>query len=827
MSNKIGRFELLSEIYHSDRGAVYKASDPESGKTVALKTLRLETLGEQGPSLVEALLQEAETSKALNSPNIALLYGAGEIDGLICAELEYVQGNSVATMLARKEGFSIWDLMDITRQTCQGLDHAHAKNVFHHTLEPAKIMVTWDGTVKVLGFGISTMGVYATQVGGPAPEVLHYMPPEQFAGDPLDARSNIFSLGAILYEMVTERKAFDGDDAETVRQAIHEMSPVAPDQVNRKIHPALSEVIMKALAKNPEARYASGQELVNDLERCKESTAKSAAKPAAGLVQPKKVGGGAGVAASSTPVRKAEPKPAVRPPVPAVKVTAPAPLAVPAPATAASSTQPAARAAAASAGATVRSSSGFELETFETPAPAPSSADGIPSAYTTEVERMSSTATEEPEVQTPKIAVDPMMDEGRPSSGAARSFSEIDELPPLKEIRVALTAADKPEPEVAHRAVVFEKIELEKPRIQPREVAKKAVTEIKKTPPQLFLYSIAAAVVVILIIIGAIAYHIHSLNADEDTPPTESAATSTPAAEAGGNPVQPQSAASTAGQNAAPPQVIPEPPAEQAVPVEVKPKYAPGKKRSKTSAPVAPAIVPGQLNVSSSPAGAQIQVDGQSNPAWVTPYDLSGLQPGQHAIAVSKPGFASEARTIEVASGSKSFLSVQLAPLTATVSMTSDPAGAEVWMDGKDTGKTTPVQVSVDKAGNHSFSFKKQGYLDESAQANLQIGQASHLTATLKVLGSADDVRIGGKFKKMFGGSDTTGMGSVAVKTQPKGAQIAINNRVLDKLSPVEFYLDPGNYVVDITLSGFKSVRRVIAVDKSGKVVISESLDRE
>jgi hypothetical protein len=260
--------------------------------------------------------------------------------------------------------------------------------------------------------------------------------------------------------------------------------------------------------------------------------------------------------------------------------------------------------------------------------------------------------------------------------------------------------------------------------------------------------------------------------------------------------------------------------------VEVKPKYAPGKKKSRTPAP-APAIIPGQMSVSSSPAGAQIQIDGQSNPAWVTPYDLSGLQPGQHSIAISKPGFASEARTIAVASGSKSFISVQLAPLAAIVSITSDPAGAEVWMDGKDTGKTTPVQFSVDKAGNHSFNFRKQGYLDESAPANLQVGQTSHLAATLKALGSADDVRIGGKFKKMFGGSDAAGMGSVSVKTQPKGAQIAINNRVLDKLSPVDFYLDPGNYVVDITLSGFKSVHRVIAVEKSGKVAISESLDRE
>jgi hypothetical protein len=97
----------------------------------------------------------------------------------------------------------------------------------------------------------------------------------------------------------------------------------------------------------------------------------------------------------------------------------------------------------------------------------------------------------------------------------------------------------------------------------------------------------------------------------------------------------------------------------------------------------------------------------------------------------------------------------------------------------------------------------------------------------LRALGNTDDIKIGGKFKKLFGGSDTAGMGAVNVKTQPKGAQVAINNRILDKFSPVELYLDPGTYEVDITLSGFKSVHRVINVEKNGKVSIEESLNRE
>ncbi len=327
MSNKIGRFEVLSEIVHTTNGSVYKASDPESGQTVALKTLKLDVLGEHAAAVVQSILDEADGTKSLNSHNIALLYGAGEIDGLFCASLEYVQGNSIATMMARKEGFSIWDIQDIARQTCQGLDHAHTHKVVHYSMEPAKIMVQWDGLVKMLGFGISMMGAHAAQASGTPPEVLHYMSPEQLRGDPLDGRSNIFSLGAILYEMVTERKAFAGEDAEQVRQSILEMTPVAPDQINRKVHPALSEVVMKAIAKNPEERHQSGQELVNDLERCKESTTKGAAKknpqPAQGLNVP---GNKPPVAAAPKPAPVAAPAPVKPKPAPVV-AAAPAPVA--------------------------------------------------------------------------------------------------------------------------------------------------------------------------------------------------------------------------------------------------------------------------------------------------------------------------------------------------------------------------------------------------------------------------------------------------------------------------------------------------------------------
>ena len=251
--SKIGHFEILSELSKSGTGAVFKANDPQTNQTVALKCIQLSAFGESAAELESCLLKEAETAKVLSNPNLAPVFGAGVIDGQFYAAMEYIQGNSVATMLARKEGFSIWDLLDIGRQVCSGLDHAHSQSVFHYSLDPAKIMCGWDGTVRVLGFGVSSVGKFAAQMPG-IPSLLHYMSPEQVRGENIDARSNLYSLGALFYEMVTDRKAFDREDSESLRQSILDSTPVSPMQVNPKLHPVLSDLIMKALAKDPAER---------------------------------------------------------------------------------------------------------------------------------------------------------------------------------------------------------------------------------------------------------------------------------------------------------------------------------------------------------------------------------------------------------------------------------------------------------------------------------------------------------------------------------------------------------------------------------------------
>jgi serine/threonine protein kinase len=848
MSTKIGHFEILSELAKSATCTVYKANDPQSGQTVALKAIQLSAFGSHGAELGKCLLEESETTKVLSHPNLTTVFGAEEIDGQFCAAMEYIQGNSVATMLSRKEGFSIWDLLDIGRQVCSGLDHAHSHKIFHRSLEPSKIMCGWDGTVRILGYGLSSVGKFTLQMEG-IPSILYYFSPEQVRGEEIDARSNLFSLGAIFYEMVTDRKAFDREDSETLRESIAESTPVPPMQLNPKLHPQLSDLIMKALAKNPGERYQSGKELLEDLEKCKETKPQATKKPAVS----------APVAASPNPVRAEPVKTVAQPIVPAAPAAAAAASApsrptatvaksqpvqnhpaqkkiaatlVAAPAQAAQPVAPVARKAAAAA-----ESAESAYYTSDTPQ-LDSSSQFITSCVKATIDAAShpaastsSAVLDEPEVETfqvqaaqaqaPKINVDPMMAEGGPSQGGRTSFSEMTELPPLKEIYVAPTpAAQTYEPELDDPA--FAGPEQEKPKVQPREAAEKAIKEIKNVPPRLMIYSIAAAAVLILIIAVALVLHVNTLNSDGDTRPTPAESTAPAPAQpsAQAQPVQPTAIAPT--QPSAPAEEEAEP-----APTHVAVAASRGRNaKKKQSQPVAPIVVPGQMAIDSTPQGAQVQIDGKTDPSWVTPFTLSGLLAGQHTVTVSKAGYSTDTRNIDVVSGSKSFVVSHLSQLMATLSVGSTPAGAAIFVDGKDSGKITPAQVSVDK-GQHEVLLRKSGFIDETTNAQFVLGQTFNFSPTLRSLGNVDDIKTVGKMKKLFGGKEAQGMGTVSIKTQPKGAQIAINQHMLEKGSPVDIMLDPGNYIVDISLTGYAPIHKVITVDKGGKAVIDEILQRQ
>ncbi|MGC2474896.1 MAG: PEGA domain-containing protein [Candidatus Sulfotelmatobacter sp.] len=863
MSTKIGHFEILSELAKSPTGAVYKANDPESGQTIALKAIQLDAFGDGAEALEHALLAEAESTNVLSSSNISKVYGAGEIEGQFCAAMEYVQGNSIATMLARKEGFSIWDLLDIGRQLCSGLDHASSHNLVHHSLEPAKVMCGWDGTVKILSFGISSAGKFLQHSSGAISPVWHYMSPEQIRGDATDGRSNLYSLGAMFYEMVTERKAFDRDDVEELKHCILESMPVAPAHVNPKIHPLLSDLIMKTLAKDPAQRYQNGRELLDDLEKCKESKTSAAkkAEPPKGIVAPDKAKAAAQSkfvgATAAKPASPASSRPAATPAVARPSATAsaspyagsaqkktaeqsgmsgagPSKLARPVSKLA----TPKAAAAAAGVGAFEFSvpSPGGEIEELDLSDQFVAPSTSVPTQESTQPSSyMSAAVADEPQVETfepqsdnsPKIAVDPMMAEGPATGSSGVSFSEMTELPPLKEVYVA--PPPPPPVEVAPVKTEFatpttyrgRASKDEKPKVEVREAAQKAISEIKGVPPKLYLYALGAAGVLILIIAIGVTMYIHSLGDDDAGAPRSSVP-----AETSTQPDTPQPAPKN---DAAPAPVAvqpievqePEAPAERAT---AAPKSR-NASRKKTSA-AAPVVIPGQLMIDSTPQGAQVQVDGASDPSWVTPFTLTNLQPGQHSVTISKAGFNTDSRTINVTSGNRTSASIRLVQLMATLVVKSDPPGANIFIDGRDMAVKTPAQVSLDK-GQHLVLVRMSGYLDETMNGQFSVGQTYGFNPTLRALGNVDDMKTVGKVSRFFGGKGQTGKATLSIHTQPRGAQISINQRMLDKNSPVDVELDPGNYEVEITLSGYAPIRKIVTATKSGKIVLDEALQAQ
>jgi len=837
MPTKIGHFEILSELAKSPTCAVYKAKDSESGQTIALKAIQLSAFGESAQALEQALLAEAESSNLLSSSNITKVYGAGEIAGQFCAAMEYVQGNSIATMLSRKEGFSIWDLLDIGRQLCGGLDHANSHKLVHHSLEPAKVMCGWDGTVKILSFGVSSAGKFLPHATGAISPVWYYMSPEQVRGDATDGRSNLYSLGAMFYEMVTERKAFDREDLESLQQSILESTPVAPHHVNPKIHPLLSDLIMKTLAKDPPERYQNGRELLEDLEKCKESKPAAAkkAEPAKGTMAPAKARAAAqSKFVATTPARPASgvaaasaaKKTGAAAAEPSAKLARPA----------AKLAMPKAAAAAAGVGASDGSSPPGQIEELDL-------SDQFVGAAKPESEQpsasMSARVADEPQVETfepeadnaPKIAVDPMMAEGGPAVSTGTSFSDISELPPLQEVYVA-----PPPPPPVEEAPVPAVVSLpktyrggarkaEKPKAEAREVAQKAITEIKGVPPKLYMYALGIAGAVILAIAIGVTTYIHRQGDDDAGAPRTSvpAETSQPDAAQQAPAAAPAPAPAPAAPVAAPPVELPDTPepAEQAA-ATPKSRNA-GRKKARAAA----VVLPGQLAVDSTPAGAQVQVDGASDASWVTPFALTNLQPGQHSLMVSKAGYATDSRTVNVTSGNRTSANIRLAQLMATLLVKSDPPGANIYVDGRDMGTKTPAQVSVDK-GQHLVLVRMSGYLDESQSGQYTLGQTYSFTPTLRPLGNTDNIKLaGGKMSRLFGGKAQPNQATVSIHTSPKGAQVSINRHMVEKNTPLDLILDPGNYEVEIELSGYAPIKKIVTATQGGKVLIDETLQQQ
>ena len=265
---KAGRYELREELGRGAMGVVYHAHDPVIGRDVAVKTMHLSEAetGLSREELVGRFQTEARAAGLLTHPNIVVIYDAGEEEGLFYITMEMVEGRSLQTLLDGRQLFPLPRIMKLMEQVCSALDFAHQHNVVHRDIKPANLMLTADDTVKITDFGTAKILQFGTAQTAHVMGTPSYMSPEQVKGKPIDGRSDIFSLGVILYELMTGEKPFPGQNITTVIYKIINEDPIPPRSLDSSIHPGLSAVITRALEKDPNARFQNCHELLNALK---------------------------------------------------------------------------------------------------------------------------------------------------------------------------------------------------------------------------------------------------------------------------------------------------------------------------------------------------------------------------------------------------------------------------------------------------------------------------------------------------------------------------------------------------------------------------------
>jgi serine/threonine-protein kinase len=267
-ATKAGRYEILGELGRGGMGVVYRAKDPSIGRIVAVKIIQLseEGTGMSHAELVERFQTEARAAGQLTHPNIVVIYDVGESDGVYYITMELVNGKSLQSLLDSGEKFPLRRLLRIMEQVCSALQFAHDHGVVHRDIKPANIMLTGEDFVKITDFGTAQIMQYGASRQTAAMGTPGYMSPEQIKGKGVDGRTDIFSLGVMLYEMTTGQKPFRGQDIATILYQILNKEPLPPQRLNPDIPSGVASTILKAMSKSPFLRYENCRELLEDLK---------------------------------------------------------------------------------------------------------------------------------------------------------------------------------------------------------------------------------------------------------------------------------------------------------------------------------------------------------------------------------------------------------------------------------------------------------------------------------------------------------------------------------------------------------------------------------
>jgi serine/threonine-protein kinase len=263
--NQIGRYKILGELGHGAMGVVYKAEDPSLDRIVALKTIRLGDEVEGRKEYERRFMLEAKAAGKLTHPNIVTIFDFGEEEDLAYMAMELLEGSDLRTRM-RQGDFPAMEAVEIALQVADGLGFAHEFGVVHRDIKPGNIMLLERGAVKIMDFGIARMrhADHKTSTG----MVLgtpRYMSPEQIGGQPVDQRSDIFSLGTVLYEMLTRTQLFAGDDVNQIAHNVTNAEPTPPSRSNPEVPQIVDFIVARALKKDPAVRYQDAYEMAADL----------------------------------------------------------------------------------------------------------------------------------------------------------------------------------------------------------------------------------------------------------------------------------------------------------------------------------------------------------------------------------------------------------------------------------------------------------------------------------------------------------------------------------------------------------------------------------
>jgi hypothetical protein len=769
---KAGRYEIVGELGRGAMGVVYKATDPVIGRPVAVKTIKLseEGTGLTRPELLQRFQTEARAAGLLTHPNIVVVYDAGEEDGQYYITMELVEGKSVQEQLDAGHAFPLPRVLRIMEQTCSALQYAHERNVVHRDIKPANIMLTADDTVKVTDFGTAKILQFGTVqqtahvMGTPS-----YMSPEQVKGRAVDGRSDIFSLGVMLYEMITGEKPFPGQSITTVIYKIVNEEPVPPRQINPSIHPGISAAVMRALAKDPHERYQSCRELLEDLRNYRNVA--GAGGPHSTIV----LGGGqaspsATVAISGGGLRGLHnPDPATFAPGRALAASGGNPMQTPG----VRRTGPVAQYAEPKKKSVVGTIlgalvllgvigyGGYKLRPVyddvqklrKTPAGGPSETPGgntsAPSGVSSTAPPAESNSSEQPaesKSAEPATSPVPAPDVSPGRTGAtpveAKSVEPIVEKPAPKKIEPAISPRAAQFKQHIEQAIAARGL-TGKARVQ--GVNNTLVLGGKLHPAEhgalLKLLRNAPAEV-------RVVDHIEY----DDTPLSASSGSADD-----GHPI--------------------------------------------------PASGNGAIHVVTDVIGASAILHGPRGGALAqcqTPCSFNNLAPEQYSLEVKKDGYQPVETALQVKANAVSDQKLSMESLAKGLFISSEPIGADVFINGAKQSGQTPVTLPL-APGSYNLVLRLQGY--EAYSGTVQVKDNIQTQLATKLTEKSNN-RVAW----------------AQVDTNPKGAEIFVDDKATGKITPARVELPIGLHSVTLTLDGYRPTKRTVQVSDGGTVNVHESL---